>query len=110
MRIEQWSDDEIKITESYLQRESIKDIAGRRWDAEQKAWIVPLTEQNLSLLKLLGAEADESLAVMFRPPETQAREVTAVMRMPIRAEPYAHQVEAFNFAMRIFGEKGGDAE
>ena len=29
---------EIKITESYLYRESIKEIEGRRYDPEEKAW------------------------------------------------------------------------
>lgn len=31
-------DNEIKLTESYLYRESIKEVAGRRYDAEEKAW------------------------------------------------------------------------
>jgi hypothetical protein len=28
--------------------------------------------------------------------------------MPIRAAPYAHQKEAFDLAMRLFGLEGGD--
>jgi SNF2 family DNA or RNA helicase len=109
MKAEKWNDGEIRITDCYLHRESIREIAGRRWDAESKAWFVPLAQSNIALLQLLGAEIDESLAVMFRPSGTRAREVTAVMRMPIRAEPYAHQVEAFNFALEIFRNGKGTA-
>ena len=38
---------EIMITESYLYRESIKEIAGRRYDPEEKAWYIPLTDKNM---------------------------------------------------------------
>ena len=30
------------------------------------------------------------------------------MEMPIRAKPYAHQTEAYQFACRLFGLDGGD--
>jgi hypothetical protein len=30
--------------------------------------------------------------------------------MPIRAAPYAHQQQAFHFAMHLFGMEGGDAD
>jgi SNF2 family DNA or RNA helicase len=109
MRIEKFTDGEIAITDCFLQKESIKDIAGRRWDAESKAWIVPLNRENFDLLKMLGAEIDGSLGNMFRPPGTRGREVTPVTRMPIRTEPYAHQVEAFNFAAEVFGKGKGTA-
>ena len=32
-----------------------------------------------------------------------------IMPMPIKAEPYAHQREAFTFVCGLFGIQGGDA-
>ncbi len=34
--------------------------------------------------------------------------VKSVVKMPIRAKPYEHQIKAFNFAMEIFCNEGGD--
>lgn len=45
------ADNEIKLSDSYLYRESIKEVAGRRYDADKKTWYIPLTEQNIVLLK-----------------------------------------------------------
>jgi hypothetical protein len=45
----------IRIEDGYLHRESIKEIPGRRYDAESKAWYAPCTEKNTALLQMLGA-------------------------------------------------------
>lgn len=107
---------EIKITDSYLHRESIKEIIGRRWASEDKAWYVPLNHQNIALLQLLGAEIDEHLKESVKSNAIQSIKEDPTIHMPIRAAPYAHQIEAFNFAMKVYGitneefEKGGDAK
>lgn len=94
---------EIRITESYLYRESIKEIAGRRYDPEDRAWYIPLTDKNIGLLQLLGADMDDKLKGFIKSNATQDSNSSLVVGMPIRAAPYAHQIEAFNFAMRIYG-------
>lgn len=107
MRAERYGE-EIKLSESYLYRESIKEVAGRRYDAEEKAWYIPLTEQNVALIKMLGAEIAGDLREVFKAEKPTIVEVKPIQRMPIRAAPYQHQIAAFNFAMEIL--TGGQAD
>jgi SNF2 family DNA or RNA helicase len=92
---------EIRVLDGYLHRESIKEIEGRRYDGTTKAWYIPLTEKNVALMQLLGAELDDELRGKITK-KSESREVEPVQRMPIRAAPYAHQIAAFNFAMGLF--------
>jgi SNF2 family DNA or RNA helicase len=94
--------DEIKLSDSFLYRESIKEVAGRRYDAEEKAWYIPLTEQNAALVKMLGAEIAGDLRDVFKADKPQTAPVKPVQRMPIRAAPYSHQIAAFNFTLGLF--------
>lgn len=101
--------DEIRIEDGYLHRESIKEIPGRRYDAANKAWYAPCNEKNVALLQMLGACLDESLVAFVKPVcDSSPDNEKPIRKMPIRAEPYKHQVRAFNFALKIFGYKGGD--
>jgi len=106
--------EEIKLTDSYLYRDSIREVEGRRYDGDEKAWYIPFTEHNVGLLLLLGAAVDGELLGRVAP-KGELGAVEPVQFMPIRAAPYSHQIAAFNFAMRIFGlagsedEKGGGA-
>lgn len=94
--------------DSYLHRESIKEIAGRRYDGEEKAWYIPLTERNVGFLQLLGTELDEELRAEAVPTSERVNAAAPVQRMPIRADPYSHQITAFNFAIGLYesGKKG----
>ena len=95
---------EIRIEDGYLHRESIKEIPGRRYDADVKAWYAPCTERNASLLQMLGAQLDAELRAFVGPVcDDAAADEKPCRRMPIKAEPYKHQVRAFNFAIRILG-------
>jgi len=85
---------EIKLTDSYLHRESIKEIAGRRYDGDEKAWYIPLTEKNIGLLQLLGAELDAELRAELPPPLSGHE--TAIFEMPVSVRPYQHQVRGFS--------------
>jgi len=103
-------ENEIGIEEGYLHRESIKEIPGRRYEAEQKAWFIPLCAENVVLLQTLGAELDAELSSMFNDAEANAVEnEEPIAKMPIKAEPYKHQVRAFNFALKILCGEGSDA-
>ena len=44
----------IRIYNAYMIRESIKEIDGRFYDADDKAWLVPYSKENAALLSLLG--------------------------------------------------------
>ena len=101
---------EIRIDGGYLHRESIKEIEGRRYDAINKVWYIPLNEKNAALMQLLGVELCEELRATLKAQTALAREgyVQPTMRLPIRASPYQHQIAAFNYALGIFdsGRRG----
>ena len=94
----------IRIYDAFLAKESIKEIDGRFYDPDDKAWIVPYSKENVALLAMLGASLDESLAVVVT--EQDAGDEVPILPMPIKAKPYQHQVRAYNFALRTFGIGG----
>ena len=49
-------DGKILLYDSYIFKESIKEIPGRQWHPEEKAWSVPISKQNIETLDLLGSE------------------------------------------------------
>lgn len=101
----------IHIEDGYLYRESIKEIPGRRYDAESKAWLVPCNKKNAELLQMLGAELDEELYAFVKPVcKTLENDEQPLRTMPIKAKPYKHQVKAFNFAMSLYGADRGEYE
>lgn len=101
---------EIRIEDGYLHQESIKEIPGRRYESDCKAWFVPLCAENVVLLQTLGAELDAELSSMFIDAKANAFEnEEPIAKMPIKAEPYKHQVRAFNFALKILCGEGSDA-
>lgn len=97
----------IRIYDAYRIKESLKEIDGRFYDADDKAWLVPYTKENVALIGLLGVELDDSLCEM-KVTEKSVDE-TPIVPMPIKAKPYQHQIRAFNFAMKMFGIGGGTA-
>lgn len=98
---------EIHIEDGYLHRESIKEILGRRYEAESKAWFVPFCVGNVALLQTLGAELDLDLKTLVSTTKADAvDDEEPIVGMPIKVQPYKHQVRAFNFALRLFGGDG----
>ena len=100
-------ENEIQIADGYLYKESIKEIPGRRYDAESKVWFVPLCVGNAALLQTLGAELNAELRTLVNTTKADAvADEEPIVRMPIKVQPYKHQVRAFNFALRLFGGDG----
>ena len=94
----------IRVYDAYLAKESIKEINGRFYDPDDRAWVVPYSKENIALLGLLGADLDESLSTRT---ETEAAgDEVPIYPMPIKAKPYQHQIRAYNFALRAFGIGG----
>ena len=95
---------QIRVYDAFLAKESIKEIDGRFYDPDDKAWIVPYSKENAALLGLLGAALDDSL---LQETKTEATgDEVPMFRMPIKATPYQHQIRAYNFALRAFGIGG----
>ena len=103
----EYVDNKILIHDSYMHRESIKEIHGRLWDPDKKVWSVPATEENLITLDLLGCTIPSGLMERVKPmkPASVTSE-SAMFPMPIKVNPYQHQVKAFNFVCRLFGLGG----
>ena len=94
----------VRVYDAYLAKESIKEIDGRFYDPDDKAWVVPYSKENVALLGLLGAALDDSLApdIVTQP----AGDEVPIFPMPIKATPSPHQVRAYNVALRTFGIGG----
>ena len=95
----------IRVYDAFLAKESIKEIDGRFYDPDDKAWLVPYSKENVALLGLLGASLDDSLSPDVKLQNTGDED--PIFPMPIKATPYQHQVRAYNFALRTFGIGGG---
>ena len=98
---------QIRVYDAFRIKESIKEIDGRFYDADDKAWVVPYSPDTAALLRLLGVSLSGELCSEIQQ-ETAADEVPLVP-MPIKATPYQHQVKAYNHALRTFGIAGGIA-
>ena len=94
----------IRVYNAYIIKESQKEIHGRFYDADDKAWVVPYSQENAALLGLLGVELADDLITQVA--SEQAQDETPIIPMPIKATPYQHQVRAYNFALRAFGIGG----
>lgn len=98
----------IRIYDAFLIRESIKEIPGRFYDPDDKAWLVPLTAENAATLAMLGVELEKNLISTPETDDALEKDEKPIVPMPIKATPYQHQVRAYNFALRLF-EIGGAA-
>lgn len=92
----------IRVYDAFSIKECLKDMNGS-FDAEDKAWCVQFTQENLSLLKLIGVQLDEKLIGMTenRVPQNSV-DCTNSAPMPIKGTPYKHQRSAFCYAMNLY--------
>lgn len=51
----------IRIYNAFMIKESIKEIDGRFYNADDKAWLVPFSKENAALLGLLGVTLGDGL-------------------------------------------------
>ena len=92
----------IKIYDSYLYRESIKEIEGRYYDADEKCWVVPLTAKNVSTLSMLGARLDDELKEMAKQPQSAFVAASGHPAPRVKAKLFQHQRNAYDFALETF--------
>ena len=95
----------IRVFDAFRIKDSLKEIPGRFYDADDKAWVVPYSAENVAMLGMLGAALDETLQAAR--PQTEQIPEDPLIPMPIKAKPYQHQIRSYNFALRIFGIAGG---
>ena len=84
----------IRIYNAFMIKESIKEIDGRFYDADDKAWLVPFSKENAALLGLLGVTLGDGLMEADDQQEQHEPE-EPLIPMPIKATPYQHQIRAY---------------
>jgi SNF2 family DNA or RNA helicase len=100
----------IVIFDSYMHKDTIKEIFGRIWHPESKAWSVPLNAGNMETLRIIGcAFSDEMTALQKqfcrKMPKTAAAKL---LPAPLKVTPYVHQLEGYNLACRSMGIIGAE--
>ena len=100
-------DGSIYITDCFFQKEQIKEIPGRSWSKNDKAWIVPMNEEALRFIKATmkedtPKEIDEAFKNKVRLEVKIAEEKQAdnepIEPMPIKLKPFQHQIRGYNMA------------
>ncbi len=102
-------DGKILLYDSYIFKESIKEIPGRQWHPEEKAWSVPISQQSIETLDLLGCELSDELTDIRQSfvSKNTANENT-LLPAPLKVSPYEHQLKGYNFACRSMGIIGNN--
>ena len=81
----------ILIYDSYIFKESIKEIPERQWHPEEKAWSVPILHQNIEMLSLLGCELSDEILDMNTPlPTENIDDENILLPVPLKVSPYKH--------------------
>lgn len=103
-------DGKILLYDSYIFKESIKEISGRQWHPEEKAWSVPISRQDIETLDLLGCELSDELANIRQSfvSKNTANENT-ILPAPLKVSPYEHQLKGYNLACRSMGIIGNNS-
>lgn len=103
-------DGKILLYDSYIFKESIKEIPGRQWHPEKKTWSVPISQQNIETLDLLGCDlSDELTDIRQRFVSGNTADETMLIPAPLKVSPYEHQLKGYNLACRSMGIIGGNS-
>lgn len=94
----------IKVYDAYTQREAIKAICGRAWNADEKVWELPLNKFSIRSLARVGCVVQD-----YYDPETHFVSDKPLVTPRINGKLYAHQVKAFNFALNTYLRSPGVA-
>ena len=102
-------DGKILLYDSYIFKESIKELPGRQWHPEEKAWSVPISQQSIETLDLLGCElSDEITDIRQRFVSKNTANENTILPAPLKVSPYEHQLKGYNLACRSMGIIGGN--
>ena len=102
-------DGKILLYDSYIFKESIKEIPGRQWHPEEKVWSVPISQQSIETLDLLGCElSDEITDIRQRFVSKNTANENTILPAPLKVSPYEHQLKGYNLACRSMGIIGGN--
>lgn len=98
----------IIIFDSFMHKETIKEISGRQWHPESKTWSVPMNADSMETLKMIGCIfSDEMIDLEKQFCRKVPKNTMELFPTPLKVTPYAHQLEGYNLAcmsMGIIGE------
>ncbi|ABW18834.1 hypothetical protein [Alkaliphilus oremlandii] len=104
-------DKTIILINSYPYKDLIKEMQGRRWNEIDKIWTVPATMENIKMLKSV-IKVDAEIEKLYQEEfnlnrrlhkEKATKNVIPIAPMPIKANPFQHQIRAYNMALQAMG-------
>ena len=98
------SSDTLRVYDAYLYRDGLKNIPGRYFDADDKAWVFPYTDEAVRTLELLGARLGDGIEPSSQSKAVAKKYETINTQPRVKATLYAHQVRAYNFALEMLEE------
>lgn len=99
-------EDKIRVYDAYLYRDGLKCIPGWLYDADDKAWVLPMTVESVSALQVLGARLDEGLDALIAEELKHVPE-TVHPKPRVKATLYKHQERAYTFALDTLNKSKG---
>lgn len=95
----------------YEDRDLCRQVPGRRWNPEKRAWEFPVSEEAVNTVRQLfpavyiDALVPRALALAAENKAAVKEEEPAepVEPMPVKTKPFKHQVAAYNVACRLLG-------
>jgi|AGTN01.1.fsa_nt_gi Superfamily II DNA/RNA helicases, SNF2 family len=100
-------ENKIHIFDAYDIKEELKQLPGRRYNADAKVWELPLNEFSVKSLRSLGL-----LVQGYEAPASKAKilaEAKPIVRPRINGKLYDHQIRAFNFSLETYRRGQGVA-
>ena len=102
--------DLIELHDSFMVKEAIKQIPGRRWNPKEKIWTVPMSIEAVDMLRYIPGKIDPIIMDKYRQlkqiqkqttQEKLAENVKPIEPMPLKQhiKPYKHQIKAYNMAL-----------
>jgi len=93
----------LRLRCSVAERDAAKSIPDGRWNPFDRAWEYPRRPEIIDQIisKFPGISLPESLQPAK--PVQEPIEVTPNVKLPIKATPFKHQIDAYNFACKCLG-------
>ena len=101
----------IGLQDSYYYKDFIKnELTGAKWIKDRKIWQVEFSTGNIEKLQSIQCGIPENIAIDYQRRKDVMNQVTAeklidktepIEEMPIKANPYQHQIKAFNIACKL---------
>lgn len=103
-------DGAIYVTDCFHEKDFLKSIQGRRWDAKTKAWVLPTTVDAIDALRTIPGRMDSQIIHVYErlkqlQKDTNAEKfadyVKPIEPMPLikNIKPFQHQVKAYNMGL-----------